>query len=150
MTSADYAEADRLTRKRARAWPALAGLFLAQQASFFATEAPERLVRTVDWFKFGGWLLLTMVLLAALATGGFWMKRREVRALLNDEVTRAHRADALSTGFFVAMLATVALYATAMFEPFDARFGFHVIATAGIATALVRFGLLERRALRDG
>jgi hypothetical protein len=36
-----------------------------------------------------------------------------------------------------------------MFEPVSGRDAVHVIVTAAIAAALVRFGMLERRALKD-
>ncbi len=37
-----------------------------------------------------------------------------------------------------------------MFEPVSGRDAVHIIVTAGIAVALIRFGMLERRALKDG
>ncbi len=147
MTSNAFAEAERLGRRRARMLPGFAAIFVTQQAIFFTSDAPDRL-RTVDMVKTGGWLALTLVLLAALWTGGFWFKSREVRALMDDEVTRAHRAQALSLGFLAAMLAAVALYLTTLFAPVDSRTVLHAILSIGLATALLRFGLLERRAHR--
>jgi hypothetical protein len=37
-----------------------------------------------------------------------------------------------------------------MAEPLGAREAVHIIVTAGMLTALLRFGFLERRALRHG
>ena len=140
-------EAERLGRRRARMLPVLAIVFVAQQASFFTAEfeASEHLVRTVDHVKVGAWVILSAVLLAALYTGGFWLRPRAVRALMDDEITRAHRASALSLGFLVTILSAIALYFLDMFEPMGSRVAIHLIVTIGIAIALIRFGMLERR-----
>jgi hypothetical protein len=141
-------EADRLSRRRARMLPVLAIIFITQQAAYFSDrfEGAGAAVRAVDHVKIGAWVILSVVLLLALTTGGFWFKSREVRALLDDEVTRAHRAAALQLGFIVTMIAAFAIYLLIQFEPMSARDSIHLLVTIGIATALVRFGMLERRA----
>ena len=141
-------EADRLSRRRARMLPLLAVIFITQQAAYVTEryEGAGAAVRTVDHVKIGAWLILSVVLLLALTTGGFWFKSREVRALLDDEVTRAHRAAALQLGFVVTMVAAFAMYLLIQFEPISARDSIHLLVTIGIGTALVRFGMLERRA----
>lgn len=141
-------KADRLSRRRARALPVLGIIFLAQQASFLST--PEQSVRPVDHLKIGAWLVLSIVLLAGLATGGAWFRPREVRELLNDESTRAHRQTAYAYGFWAAMGTAIGLYIVDMFEPVSGRDAVHIIVTVAVATALLNFGMLERRALRDG
>jgi hypothetical protein len=118
---------------------------LVQQASFFSEGSGGSAERAVDHVKFVAWLVLSCVLLAALWTGGFWLQKRAVRELMDDEISRAHRATALSLGFLVAMLAGIALYILDMFEPMSSRMAIHLIVTAGIAAALLRFGMLERR-----
>jgi hypothetical protein len=148
MTSSDIETADRLTRRRARMLPFLALIFVTQQISYFV-EADAR-VRMVDHVKVGAWLLLSVVLLLALATGGFWLKPRNVRALMDDEVTRANRAEAFRIGFLITMAAGIALYFLDQFAPMSGRETIHILVTVGIATALIVFGALERRALRDG
>lgn len=144
----DVEVADQLSRRRARMLPMLAIIFLTQQAAYVADryEGASAAVRTVDHVKIGAWLVLSVVLLLALTTGGFWFKSRSVRALLDDEVTRAHRADALKLGFVVTMIGAFAIYGLLSFEPVSARDAIHLLVTIGIATALVRFGILERRA----
>ena len=143
--------AERLGRRRARVLPVLAILFLTQQLSFFLSEneRSSEVIRSVDHVKFGAWLVLSLVLLAALYTGGFWFRPRAVRDLMNDEITRQHRAQALSLGFLVAMLTAIALYVVDMAEPVGTRVAIHVVVTLGIGAALIRFGTLERRAHRD-
>jgi hypothetical protein len=86
----------------------------------------------------------------ALATKGFWLESREVRALIDDENTRANRATAMTVGFVAGMLGGILLYFIDQFEPIHAREAIHVILSLGIGAALLRFGMLERRAHRDG
>jgi hypothetical protein len=148
MTSSDIETADRLTRRRARMLPFLAIIFLTQQIAYFA-DADARM-RMVDHVKVGAWLLLSVVLLLALATGGFWFKPKSVRALMDDEVTRANRAESFRIGFLVTMIAGIGLYFLDQLAPMSGREAVHILVTIGIATALIMFGALEKRALRDG
>jgi len=141
-------KAERLSSKRARMLPFLAVIYLCQQATFFSSDAPPG-VRSVDHVKIGAWLLLSLVLLLALVTNGFWFQSAEVRALVNDESTRANRASAMTMGFVSAMLAAMTVYFVAQFEPISAREAIHIILSLGIGAALIRFGMLERRAHRD-
>lgn len=135
--------ADRLSRRRARMMMPLALMFLLQQAAFFSNPPDHR---TVSLVRLGGWTALALVILAGLATGGFWLRPKAVRELLEDEITRAHRAQALSLGFTLAMLTGVALFVLQVFVPVDAPEAIHLILSMGIGAALVRFSILERRA----
>jgi predicted permease len=144
MTVAEKAEY--LSKRRARMLPALAAIFLAQQASYFSTPVAPR---SVDTVKISAWLVLSIVLLAALATKGFWFHSSEVRNLIDDENTRANRNHAMRSGFLFAMGAGVCVYVLTMFEPVTAREAVHIMMSAGIATALIQWGFLERRAYRD-
>lgn len=147
--SEDVAAADGLAQRRARIMTVLAIVFLLQQLSFFAAPEPQsaHLVRSVDHLRISAWVFLSAVLLLVLATGGMWLRGRKLRALLNDEVARANRADALTRGFFAAMIAALIVYVLADWGQIGARAAIHIIVTAGIVPALLRFGLLERRAL---
>lgn len=143
-------KADRISRRRARIFPALAVIILIQQATFFGdgeTSGTQIATRTVDIVHFWGWLAMTLLALLVLVTGGGWKYSREVRDLMNDEVARENRAKGLATGFTVAMLVTIALYALSFFTEIAAREALHIIASTGLASALLRFGLLERCAL---
>jgi Na+-driven multidrug efflux pump len=142
----DAAKAEQLTRRRARMLPVLAVLFLGQQVSYFGSIEGNR---AVDHVKISAWIVLSIVLLLALTTGGGWIYSKQVRDLANDESTRAHRADAFRWGFVAAMGACILMYAVSLFEVVGGREAVHVVMTIGIATALVRFGWLERRASRD-
>ena len=137
-----------LSWRRARVLPVLVVIFLAQQASYL--NMPPESDRAVDRVKIGAWLLLSIVLLVGLATGGAWFRPRAVRELVNDESTRAHRQASLAYGFWGAMAAAIALYVLNMVEPVSGRDAVHIILSSGIAVALIRFGMLERRAMKDG
>ena len=150
MPDAIHAEAERLGRKRVRGWTVLGLLLLSQEAVYFASERSDLMLRAGDWMKAAAWMLLSLALLAALWTGGSWFSGRATRALLDDEGTRAHRADALAAGFGVAMLTALAIYAVSVFAPVRADHVAHLVVTAGLLSALLRFGMLERRAYRGG
>lgn len=141
-------QAEYLSKRRARMLAPLAVIFLAQQASYFSTPVTAN-PRPVDTVKISAWLVLSIVLLAALATKGFWAHSREVRNLIDDENTQANRHHAMQSGFLFAMGAGVCVYVMTMFTPVTAREAVHIIMSAGIATALIQWGFLERRAYRD-
>jgi hypothetical protein len=142
---ADNAEtADRLSGRRASMMIGLAFIFLSQQAAFFSR--PET-GRVVDQVRAGAWVLLAAALLAVVLTGGFWLRPRAVRALMEDELTRANRASAVRFAFAATMIAAMALYAALPFLALDSRATIHVLVSIGLVTALIRFAVLERRAL---
>ena len=145
MTDAETA--DRLVRRRARMMPVLAAMFIAQQVSYFTGTRMDDGTRLVNYVAIGGWLALSIVLLAGLA-GFDWFKSAAVRALTNDESTRANRADAFRLGFWATMVSAILLYVFSLFEPLGVRAAIHLLTTAGIAVALLRFGMLERSALK--
>src|SRR5690348_14822094 len=121
--------AERLNRRRARMLPILALFVLIQQAAYFTSADGQR---PVDMVRNTGWMMLVAVILAGLLTGGFWLRSREVRALMNDEVTRANRDNAVTWGFAAAILAGIGLYAIEAFAPdgTTAREAIHVIVSA--------------------
>ena len=140
-------KAEYLSRRRARTLPMLAVIYLAQQGSYYsALQSPTH--TSSFTFRISAWLVLSAVLLAALATKGFWLQPREVRDLIDDEHTRANRLDALRLGFIFAMLTGMAVYFIDQFEPLTAGAAAHLILTFGLGAALIRFGYLERRAHR--
>ena len=91
-------------------------------------------------------VLLSAVLLFVLHTGGGLFRSPEVRAMLNDEPTRANRASAMHWGFMAAMIAAIVLYVVQGVSQFTVREVIHLIVSAGVVAALIRFGMLERRA----
>jgi hypothetical protein len=150
MTDRTAAErADFLSRRRARTLPALVVIYLSQQVTFFSALDDGRHV-SAQSVKIGAWLVLSAVLLAALTTKSFWFQPREVREMIDDEGTRANRLDAIRYGYIAAMLTAMAIYFWVQVEPLTAMETIHLILSAGLGVALIRFGFLERRAHRDG
>lgn len=143
------AQADRLSRKRARMLPILAILFLSQQITYFATvNAPGP--HTAEKLKISAWLVLSVILLAGLATKGFWFQPKAVRDLIDDENTRANRLIATRAGFLASMTAAILVYIDTMFDTVSGREAVHFIMSVGIAVALICWGVLEKRAHQDG
>ena len=148
MTATDVEIAERLSRQRAWLLPVLAVIFLSGQAIY--ALGPHWASRSVDQLKVAAWLLWAAALLFLLATGGAPFRSREVRALLDDETTRRHRALAYAVGFWIAIAVSMGIYLLTAFDGVKPRESIHVIVTAAIAGALVSFGILEHRAHRDG
>jgi hypothetical protein len=145
----NFEKADHLSRRRARMLPLLAILYFSQQVTFLSALGSGT-HRDVDHFKIGAWVALSVVLLVALASKGFWFQPKEIRDMIDDEVTRAHRLEAMRVGFLFACGAAIAAYFIAEFEPLTVGECAHLVLTFGLGAALVRFGVLERRAHRDG
>jgi uncharacterized membrane protein len=141
--------AERLSRRRARVLPVLAIIFLSQQITYFSTVSTPG-PHSAEGLKISAWLVLSIVLLIGLVTKGFWFQPREVRDLLDDENTRANRLEAIRAGFLMAMATAIGVYVLTMFDTVTAREAVHLIMSFGIAVALIRWGYLEKRALRDG
>ena len=142
-------KADYLSSRRARMLPALAVIFLSQQATFFSQMSGSGHV-SAENAKISAWLVLSVLMLFGLATKGFWLERKEVRDLIDDENTRANRNEAMRWGFLFAMGSAIAVYILTMFDAVTGREGVHIIMSFGIAAALLRWGVLEKRAHRDG
>jgi hypothetical protein len=142
-------KAEYLGKRRARMLPALAVIFLSQQATFFSQMSGAEHV-SAERAKISAWLVLSVVLLFGLATKGFWLERKEVRELVDDENTRANRAEAMRWGFLFAMGSAIAIYVLTMFDVVTGRQAVHIVLSFGIAAALIRWGVLERRAHNFG
>ncbi|HEY8592113.1 MAG TPA: hypothetical protein VIL42_04515 [Sphingomicrobium sp.] len=140
-------QAEYLSGRRARMLPALAVIFLSQQVTYFSTVRDYERVATV---KISAWLVLSIVLLASLVTKGFWFHPKQIRDLIDDENTRANRNEGIRWGFIVSMATAIAIETMTMFDHIKARESIHIILSSGLVVALIRWGYLERRALRDG
>jgi hypothetical protein len=138
----DVEEAERLSRRRVSMLIAMTTLLAVQQGAFFSQPAAER---AVDHVRIGAWVLLAGALLAALLTGGFWLKPRAIRALMDDEVTLANRASAVRLAFAASMGMAIALFVLAPPLALTAREAIHLIVSTGIVVGIFRFGQLERR-----
>jgi hypothetical protein len=140
--------ADRMSRTRALIVAIATFVFLAIQfltRPFFGTdpESASHLTRQVMWAVNAG------VLLLLLGTGGGLLNNRQIRALINDEVSRANYRTSAVTGFWVAMATAFAVYLVPAFESFTARETIYVVVTATVVVSLLLFAYLEHRAHRD-
>ena len=139
----DIEKAERIGRMRARLFAAQAILFASWQGLYFGVMDDR--MRLVDSVKIWTWLVWVVALLLLLATGGGFLRSRNVRALLNDELTRANRAQAYVAGFWAAMIAAVGFFVIDLFDPVRAREAIHAIVSAAIASAFITFAIRERR-----
>ena len=139
--------ADRISRKRARAGVAGALVFLVAQGVRLLVEsgsiAPRRTLLDL-------WAINALVLLALLVTGGGLLNRREIRALVNDDVSRVNYKLAAVAGFWVAMAVAMGLYLLPITAALTARDAVFVVVSPSITVAIVVFSWLELRAHRDG
>src|SRR6478735_5676161 len=142
MSMSDVEEAERLSRRRVSMFIAMTTLLTIQQSAFFSQTPAER---ALDHVRTGTWVLLVGVLLAALLTGGFWLKPRAIRALMDDEVTLANRASAVRLAFAASMAVAIILFVLAPPLALTAREAIHLIVSTGIVVGIFRFGQLERR-----
>ena len=95
-------------------------------------------------------IVLVTAALAALMTGGMYFQSREVRALMNDELSKANRSRALAGGFVITILTAVVVFVVSFFSEVSGTEALHAVVTVGLAGALLRFAMLERKADLDG
>jgi hypothetical protein len=141
--------AERAQQRRNRILWLFPMLFFIWQGAYFSSYAsPHTPLRTVELVSLGSHLFLGLVLLFVLATGGGWRYGKAVRALLDDESTRAHRAQAYAAGFWALALCALALYAAAPFIRLETGEIAHILLSVAVAVPALRFVMLERRADR--
>jgi cation transport ATPase len=137
--------AERLARRRARVATVMAVYFMVTQAISFPGDIVLNRPGIVHLIGWVGWAAALLVL---LALGNGLLRGGAVRGILNDETTLDHRKRAMALGFWAAIATAFLVFALSFIEPISAREGSRLIVTLTIATALLRFGMLERRALR--
>ena len=136
--------ADRLARRRARMMPVLALFFMIQPTSYFSHPLTGR---PIDQFRLCVWMLMGLLIILVISTGGFWFRKPEVRAMIDDAVSRANRASAMNLAFVSSMLIAILLYGLQGALELTAAQSIQLIVTVGLVTVLLRFSILERRAL---
>jgi hypothetical protein len=146
------AEAERLQRRRTRMMQASGLLFVIWMAATVAhsTSIAPGTMRLVDILRNVSMLAWGAVLLRILATGGMLPRTGKVREILEDELTLAHRRNALMSGFWVLVAAVTVIYAISLFVPIAFNEVAPVLLIAAVAVPTLRFALLERRASKDG
>ena len=142
----DVEEAERMGRARSRIFFVLAIVFFAGQSLYFTSSPLTR----DSHAKVGAWLILVVLILMLLATGGFLFRGRKVRDLLNDETSRLNRLASQALGFWVTIITALVVYVESIFDPLSLNEGLHIIVTLGVGAALISFAVRERRAHRIG
>jgi hypothetical protein len=142
----DVEAAERMGRARSRIFFVLAIIFFAGQSAYFASSPLTR----DSHARIGAWLILVILILLLLATGGFLFRGRKVRDLLNDETSRLNRLASQALGFWVTIITALAVYVESIFDPLTFDQGVHIIVTLGVGSALISFAVRERRAHRIG
>jgi hypothetical protein len=142
---------DRLQRRRTIGVMLQGLLFVNWQLLFLPmlwpstwSGGPFDLVRVVAY------PLWPALMLAFIASGGGFILSREVRAVLNDETTHAHRRRALEFGFWGAMAGALAGYGLSLAGAATPLAVAHLVLSAGLAAAMVAFAALELRAQANG
>ena len=149
MTSENAIDlADRLSRRRARGTAAATAVFLAIQV-----VAPP--VFLTDGVVAPGprgymWAVNAAVLLLLLLPVGGYIFGRQVRALVNDDVSRHNSRTAAAAGFWVAMAVALGMYAFPAGRSLSAAEALYYVVTPTVGVALLGFAWLESRAHRDG
>ena len=100
---------------------------------------------TTDPVRGAVWAVLTLLWLILLATGGGVLLSRQVRSMMNDEVSLLNRRRAVETGFWTAMAAAIALYFASYAWPVPVRAALAILTEVAIAAALIRYAWLELR-----
>jgi hypothetical protein len=139
MHGSDVERAEQVSQQRAMVFYLLAGVLVL--SVMLSGDAGERPLRLLPW-------LATVALGAAnLWTVGL-VRSRRLKALLNDESTRAHRSAAMTAGFVAAMLSGCIVTVVAALVPMSAVLVGKVVLTATLAAALSCFATVELRAGR--
>jgi heme/copper-type cytochrome/quinol oxidase subunit 2 len=138
-------EAERLGRSRSRVFFMMAIVFFGQQGAYLAKPSAAG-----SAFQIGAWLVLVMLVLLLIATGGFLLKGRKVWDLLNDETSRINRSASQALGFWATIFTALLVYVESLFEPVSLNEALHIIITIGVGAALVSFAVRERKAHRIG
>ena len=92
-----------------------------------------------------GWVIVLLLWLFLLWNGGGLRLRAPMRALLNDELSLQNRSRALTLGFFVTVLAGLAVYLVSWRAEVGSADAIRLPASIGIAAALLRYAWLEAR-----
>jgi protein-S-isoprenylcysteine O-methyltransferase Ste14 len=141
MSLSPIDKADRNSRNRGMLMT-IGAIALLVLAGFSATGIPHD---TTDLSRAIVWAFLVLAWMLMLATGGGFMLNRQVRSLMNDEVSADNRRRALETGFWTAMAMAVGLYFASLAWPFGLRDALAMLTEIALAAALLRYARLELR-----
>jgi hypothetical protein len=102
--------------------------------------------RAVDLVRTGAFVMLIIVL-ALRSTSAFSLLRKDPE--LDDELARAHRADASRRGYWALVVVSLAALLASMFFELTVLEVMPSVLMFGVFVSAVRFAQLERRALKN-
>ena len=141
MTLNDIELAERQARARALIMAVMAVVLLILGLLGWEDSASSM----TPMLRHGAWAVTILFWLLILATGGWLRLSRNVRSVMNDEVSLANRSRALQAGFWTAILLAVVLYFASLEWALSLREGMRILADVAIAAALIRYAWLELR-----
>ena len=147
MANEQMALAEKLTLRRARAAIVLGILFITSMATSLKVDVWDSRPATL---QIAAWIVWGAALLFLVAVGGGLFRGQFVRSMLNDDTTIENRRTAMVTGFWAIVLCAFLLYGISLFENISGREAIRVMLSVAVGAAAIRFGTLERRALKIG
>jgi hypothetical protein len=141
MTASDIDKAERISKARSRIMAFAAVVLLIQAVLGVGDEASSM----TPVLRHATWGIMVLFWLIILATGGWLRLGRNLRSLINDEVSLANRGLALQTGFWAAMLLALTVYFASLFWTISVREALRVVTDLSISAALIRYAWLETR-----
>ncbi len=138
--------ADKLTLRRARVSIVLGVLFITSMATSLNIDIGDSRAATIQSVA---WIVWAMALLILVALGGGWFRNPFVRSMMNDDSTIENRRSALITGYWAIVLCAFVLYGISLFANISSREAIRIMLSAAVGAAAIRFGTLERRALKN-
>jgi hypothetical protein len=140
VSSSDIEKAEHASRTRSFLMATMAVILLLSTAIGVNEESSMTPI-----FRHAIWVVMILLWLVILATGGWLQLSRRVRSLMNDEVALANRSRALQAGFWTAMLVGVGVYFASLQWEIAVRDALRAVVNLTIAAALVRYAWLELR-----
>jgi hypothetical protein len=104
--------------------------------------------RSWNGVALAGVAVLNLLLIPAMVMGWDGGSRKQ-RRLLDDELTRAYRAQAMTWAFWMLLLGVTGLYLVGLWSPHAVVVALPLVMWIAAATAGLKFSALHRRAERD-
>lgn len=127
--------ADRLSNTRAIASVVLATILIATQGQRMDDGGGGPL----------SWAITGIITILFLVWASGFFRGTALRSILNDESSDENRKRSLTLAFWTMMATAIVCYILTYIKDYGPRDAIQVIMTVGISTALLSFGVMERR-----
>ena len=127
---------------------------LAQQRSVAAVLLGTVLIATQgmrmdDGGGPAGWAVTGLIAALFLIWASGVFRDGALRGILNDESSEVHRRRSLVIAFWNMMAAALVCYLLTYAKDYGPRDAIQIVMTVGMSSALISFGVSERRAMRQ-